>query len=144
MRIWNPEATIDSINQLCTDTMVDHLGIEITQLGDDFIKATMPVDHRTVQPMRLLHGGASVALAETIGSIASVLVIDQETTSGAVGITINANHIKSVAEKSMVTGIVKPISLGKSIHVWEISIFDSKEDLCCICRLTTKVLKKRS
>ena len=102
----------------------------------------MPVGPKTVQPMRLLHGGASVVLAETLGSIASWLACDPSEINGAVGIEINANHIKSAKEGDIVTGIVKPIKVGKTIHVWEINIYDSSEQLCCVSRLTTMILNK--
>jgi 1,4-dihydroxy-2-naphthoyl-CoA hydrolase len=143
MAIWFNETDIEKLNTLSRDTMVEHLDITFDEIGDDYLKASMPVDHRTIQPAGLLHGGASVSLAETLGSVASVLVVDPEINSGAVGIEINANHLKAAFSGDRVIGIVKPISIGKSIHVWDIKIYNSKEDLCCVSRLTTKVLKKR-
>lgn len=141
MSIWKKGVTVDLINQSGQMTLVDHLNIKIVELGEDYLKATMPVDKRTVQPMRILHGGASVALAETIGSIASVILKTDSKNKGAVGISINANHVKSAHEGEMVYGIATPISIGRSIHVWGIKIYNSKDELCCISRLTTKVLK---
>ena len=120
--------------------MVTHLGIEFTGIGDDFLEATMPVDHRTIQPMGLLHGGANVALAETLGSLAASLTVDQEK-EAVVGLEINANHLKSV-RSGKVKGIAKPIHLGKSTQVWEIKIFNEADQLCCISRLTMAILNK--
>ena len=115
------------------------LDIEITEIGENFIKAVMPVNEKTIQPFGILHGGASVVLAETIGSIASNLCLyDQQF---AVGLDINANHIKSV-KHNLVEGITKPIHLGRSTHVWEIKIHQS-DKLICISRLTTAVLNKK-
>lgn len=141
MSIWKEGVTAERINELSKTTMVDHLDIKIVEVGEDYLKATMPVDKRTVQPMRLLHGGASVALAETIGSIASVIIKTKTENKGAVGISINANHVKSAHEGEYVYGIATPISIGRSIHVWDIKIYNPKDELCCISRLTTKVLK---
>jgi 1,4-dihydroxy-2-naphthoyl-CoA hydrolase len=106
---------------------VKHLGIKFTEVGEDFLKATMPVDERTRQPYGLLHGGASIALAETLGSIGSALVIDTKLYN-CVGLEVNANHIRSASE-GLVTGIASPIHLGNSTHVWDIKIYDAKEKL---------------
>lgn len=121
--------------------MVNHLGIVFTGIGDDFLEATMPVDHRTKQPMGLLHGGANVALAETLGSLASSLTIDLEKKT-CVGLEINANHVRSVRE-GKVKGIAKPIHLGKSTQIWEIKIFNEAEQLCCVSRITMAILDKK-
>ncbi len=123
-------------------TMSEHLGISFTEVGTDYIKATMPVDHRTIQHYGLLHGGASCVLAETIGSVASAKIIDPEKFI-CVGIEINANHIRSVRE-GLVTGIVKPLHIGNSTHVWDIKIYDEREKLVCVSRLTVAILKKQS
>ncbi len=123
------------------NTMVDHLGIEFLEVSPQLIKAKMPVDHRTVQPFRILHGGASVALAETIGSIAAQMNIDQEKYM-AVGLDINANHIRS-ARKGFVYGVSNPLHIGKSTHVWEIKITDEDDKLVCISRLTMSIIEKR-
>lgn len=122
-------------------TMVGHLGIEFTDMGDDFLEATMPVDHRTKQPMGLLHGGANVVLAETLGSIAASLTIDLNTHS-CVGLEINANHLKSVREGKVI-GRTSPIHIGKSTQVWEIKIKNEAGQLCCISRITMAVLEKK-
>ncbi len=121
-------------------TMVDHLGIEYLEVGTDFIRARMPVDYRTVQPMRMLHGGASVALAETLGSFAANITVDIEK-QYCVGLEINANHIKSVSE-GYVYGITKPIHIGKNTQVWEIRITNEAEELVCISRITMAVLNR--
>ena len=121
-------------------TIGELLDIRFTEVGADFLKATMPVDHRTHQPYGLLHGGASCVLAETIGSVASAKVIDPEKFI-CVGIEINANHVRSV-RSGLVTGITTPIHIGASTHVWDIKIYDAREKLVCVSRLTVAVLKK--
>jgi len=140
--IWKYKFDVDSMNNISANTMVQNLGIKFTEIGDDYIIATMPVDHRTVQPMRILHGGASVALAETLGSVASYACIDG-TKYNTVGIEINANHLKAIAEgDDFVTGKVTPIKIGRKLHTWNIEIKDNKGNLVCISRLTTMVVKK--
>lgn len=123
------------------DTLGEHLGMQFIEVGDDYLKATMPVDKRTHQPYGLLHGGASVALAETIGSVASALIINPEKMM-CVGLEINANHLRGVSE-GLVTGIATPLHLGGSTHVWDIKIYDNQERLVCVSRLTVALLKKR-
>jgi len=141
MSIWyNKELTIADFEGWSKNTLGEHLGIQFTELGDDYLKATMPVDHRTHQPYGLLHGGASAALAETLGSICSALMIDREKFI-CVGIEINANHIRS-AKSGIVTGTCKPIHVGGSIHVWDINIIDEHNKLLCVSRLTVAILKK--
>ncbi|MEL6557707.1 MAG: hotdog fold thioesterase [Bacteroidota bacterium] len=121
--------------------MIEHLGIEITEIGEIFLKGTMPVDSRTKQPFGLLHGGASVVLAETLGSIASNGVVDSSKYA-VVGLEINANHIKS-AKNGLVSGLAKPIHLGKRTHVWEITINNDNGDLVCISRFTAAIIDKK-
>lgn len=121
--------------------MVEYLGIEITAISEDFLQGTMPVDHRTRQPFGLLHGGASVVLAETLGSTASNAVIDPAK-QYAVGLEINANHVKS-AKEGKVTGTAKPIHLGKRTHIWEIRITNEADQLICISRFTAAILDKK-
>lgn len=141
--IWfNKELTIADLAALNKQTIAEILSINYTEVGKDFIKAIMPVDHRTHQPYGLLHGGASCVLAETLGSIASAHVIDQGKFI-CVGIEINANHIRSV-RSGEVTGIVTPIHIGASTHVWDIKIYDEREKLVCVSRLTVAILKKPS
>jgi len=143
MSIWfNPAVTPADIQPLAKNTLGDHIGILITEIGEDFLKATMPVDQRTRQPYGLLHGGASVALAETLGSVASHLVVDSSKYN-SVGLEINANHIRGVRE-GLVTGIARPIHTGKSTHVWDIKIYDDREKLICVSRITVAIIKKES
>lgn len=138
MAIWYKLYLLEEVQQRGIGTMVEHIGITITEVGDDFLKGTMPVDHRTVQPMGILHGGASVALAETLGSIAANLVVDSEK-KYCVGLDINANHIRA-AKKGIVTGVARPLHLGASTQVWSIEIGDEENRLVCISRLTMAVL----
>jgi 1,4-dihydroxy-2-naphthoyl-CoA hydrolase len=138
MGIWATSTTVEKLNTRSADTLVAHIGIEYTAIGDDYIQARMPVDRRTVQPARILHGGASVVLAETLGSVAAYLCIDP-TRKMAVGIEINANHVRSVRE-GYVTGTVKPLHIGHSTQIWQIHIRDDQERLVCISRITLAVL----
>lgn len=141
MSIWfNKNLKITDLGAIEPGTMAEFLGMEWTELGDDFVKIKMPVDQRTKQPYGLLHGGASCALAETIGSVASQLVLDPNKFI-CVGLEINANHIRS-ARSGYVTGIAKPLHLGGTTHVWDIKIYDDTEKLICISRLTLAILKK--
>ncbi|KGE85514.1 hotdog fold thioesterase [Phaeodactylibacter xiamenensis] len=139
--IWKQEFTLEGIQQICQNTLVDHLDIVFTDFGDNYLEATMPVDHRTVQPARLLHGGASVALAETIGSVASQLCIPNIETHMAVGVEINANHLRS-ATRGRVSGRATPLRIGRKLHIWEIRITDEKERLICVSRLTIAVVQR--
>ncbi|NML23621.1 hotdog fold thioesterase [Pseudoflavitalea sp. G-6-1-2] len=140
--IWfRKDLTLSDIHHLRSNNMAEYLGIEFTELGPDFLKATMPVDHRTNQPYGILHGGASCVLAETLGSIGAALVMD-DTQFICVGLEINANHIRSVRE-GLVTGTATPIHLGRSTQVWDIKIHDQQEKLVCISRLTVAVLPKK-
>ena len=142
MNIWFKQGiSLDQLDQLNKNNLAEHLGMQFTEIGDNYLKATMPVDHRTQQPYGLLHGGASVALAETLGSVGSALIIDLEKYI-CVGIEINANHVRGV-KSGIVTGIATPIHIGSSTHVWDIKIYDDKEKLVCISRLTVSVLNKR-
>ncbi len=141
--IWfQKELSVELLSSLEKGTMGEHIGIEWTEVGPDFIKAKMPVDHRTRQPYGLLHGGASCVLAETIGSIASAMVVDHSKFY-CVGLEINANHVRS-AKDGFVTGVCKPLHLGASTHVWDIRIHDEKEKLVCVSRLTVAVLTRKS
>ena len=140
MSIWKLTPNISALNQLSSGTMVSHLGIKFIEIGNNYIKATMPVDHRTSQPEGLLHGGASITLAETLGSVGAYLCIDPLKYQ-CVGLEINASHLRTVRE-GYVTGIAKPLRLGKSAHVWEIRIFDPNERLACISRITIAVLNR--
>jgi 1,4-dihydroxy-2-naphthoyl-CoA hydrolase len=142
MAIWFKELQLEDVQKRGKGTMVEHLGIEFTGLGDDYLEGIMPVDERTIQPMGILHGGASIALAETLGSLAAELVIDASQ-KYCVGIEVNGNHIKS-AKKGFVTGIATPIHLGSSTQVWNINIKNEEGQLVCISRLTMAVLTKNN
>ena len=142
MTIWFKPYTINDIQWMLKDNMCEAIGIEITELTSDSIKGTMPVDHRTVQPMKILHGGASVALAETLGSIASNLIVDNSRFA-CVGLDINANHLRP-ASSGYVTGEAKAIHIGKKTHVWSIEIKNEKGQMVCISRLTMAVIEVTS
>jgi 1,4-dihydroxy-2-naphthoyl-CoA hydrolase len=137
----NPKITTDILNESSKNSMVEHLGIVFTDIGENCISAKMPVDHRTHQPMGFLHGGASVALAETLGSIAATFSVDYEKYD-CVGLEINANHVRSV-KHGWVHGIAKPIHIGRSTQIWEIRINNDTGDLVCTSRLTLAVIKKK-
>jgi 1,4-dihydroxy-2-naphthoyl-CoA hydrolase len=142
MTIWfNKNVSVEDLKSLGNGTMTEHLGIELIELGNNFLKAKMPVDQRTIQPYGLLHGGASCVLAETIGSVASHLIIDPSEFY-CVGIEINANHIRS-AKEGFVYGICSPLHIGSSTHVWDIRITNEEEKLICISRLTVGIMKKK-
>lgn len=131
--------TLDELNSMSSGTIAEHIGIIFTEIGDDFLVAKMPVDHRTHQPMKLLHGGASVVLAETLGSVASYLSIENPLQKKVVGLEINANHVRAV-HSGEVVGKVTPIHIGRSTHIWDIRITTAEGKLVCISRLTVAVL----
>jgi 1,4-dihydroxy-2-naphthoyl-CoA hydrolase len=138
--IFKYKPTIEEIEKLNKNTITEALGMEHIEIGDDYIIARLPVDHRTKQPFGLLHGGASVVLAEGLGSIASVMVLDSPNTGRVpVGVEINANHIKS-AKSGWVYGKATAIHIGGKTHIWEIKITNEDGDLICISRLTTMVI----
>jgi len=137
--IWSAKPNLEILNAVGQNNMTGHLGIEFIEAGDDYLKATMPVDERTKQPMGLLHGGASAVLAETMGSVASMLTLKNVATQGVVGIEINANHLSS-AKSGKVIGTVKPIKIGRTLQVWDIQIEDEKGKKICISRLTTMII----
>ncbi len=140
MSIWFQPFTLDQIKAISRNTMVEHLGIKITDFGDDYLKAQMPVDHRTKQPAGLLHGGASVALAETLGSFGSYLCVDPALYD-CVGVEINANHLRSKSD-GFVEGTARPLHIGSKLHVWEIHIHDEQHRLISVGRITLAVIKK--
>ena len=141
MGIFNQNATIAELNALSANTIAQQLGIVFTLIADDRIEATMPVDHRTHQPMGMLHGGASVTLAETLGSVAAMLCIDVNK-QYCVGLEINANHIRSVRQ-GLVKGVTRPIHIGKKTQVWDIRISTETDELVCISRITMAILDKK-
>lgn len=140
MGIFKEATTVEALNALSKNTLTEHLGIEFISIGDEHLEARMPVDARTHQPMGLLHGGASVALAETMGSVAAMMCVDRSK-QFCVGLEINANHLKGVRQ-GYVTGITKPIHIGKKTQVWEIRISNELNDLVCVSRITLAVLDK--
>lgn len=139
MAIWKRKIDIQIVTKRNEKTMSDHLGIDFLEIGDDYIIARMPVDHRTLQPYGIMHGGASCVLAETVGSIAANFCVDES--SYCVGLDINTNHIRSVKE-GFVTGTAKPFHLGRSTQVWGIEIKDAQNRLVSVNRLTMAVLQR--
>jgi len=140
MPIWMQKVDIETLNNIGINTHAAHIGIEFVEIGDDFLRAKMPVDQRTLQPAGLLHGGASMSLVETMGSVASVLCVDF-TKKNVVGIEINGNHLSS-ARSGFVIGKVTPVKIGKRLHVWSIEIRDQEDKLINQSRLTTMILDK--
>ena len=142
MAIWHHHSIeLAELQAFGVDTMAGHLGIEFTEIGENYLKARMPVDARTRQPYGVLHGGASAALAETLGSVGSACVINQEEFI-CVGLEINANHIRS-AREGHVYGTATSLHLGRTTHVWDIRILDDQDKLVCVSRLTVAILKKK-
>lgn len=137
---WKKEYTIKDLNDFSKNSIVGYLGIVFAERSSDSLSATMPVDKRTIQPLGILHGGASVVLAETLGSAASYMTVNDPVYT--VGLEINANHVRS-ADKGIVTGTAKPVHLGKTTQVWDIIIKNEKDQLICISRLTMAVLKTK-
>ena len=140
MSIWFQPVTPADLAGLHRGTLVEHLGIRITEIGEDFLAGTMPVDTRTRQPMGILHGGASVTLAETLGSVGASLCVDSRKFA-CVGQEINANHLRPVTS-GVVTGKARPIHLGRRSQVWQIEIRDERERLVCVSRITLAVVER--
>ncbi|MDE2139463.1 MAG: hotdog fold thioesterase [Gammaproteobacteria bacterium] len=140
MSIWLNPITVDDLNKYQQQSLVTHLGIRYTEVGEDYLKATMPVDARTKQPAGILHGGASATLAETLGSTGANLVVDRSKTL-CVGLELNCNHIRAMRE-GQVTGTARPLHIGRTTQVWEISITDDQERLVCVSRITMAVLDR--
>jgi 1,4-dihydroxy-2-naphthoyl-CoA hydrolase len=138
MSIWKSLRTLEELN-IVRGTLVDHLGIRFTEIGDDFVRGTMPVDARTIQPYGLLHGGASLALAETLGSTGAAMCIDAD--YQCVGQEINANHVRA-ARSGSVTGTARPIHIGGRTHVWGIDIVNEANKLVCVSRITMAIIKR--
>jgi len=140
--LWNNmHMDVGTLNNHATETMAQFLDIKFTEIAQGYLKATMPVGPKTHQPYGLLHGGASAVLAETVGSVASSLVIDQ-TRQMCVGIEINCNHVRAKKD-GIVTATAEPLHIGATTHVWDIKIKDEKERLICVSRLTVAILKKK-
>lgn len=142
MSIWKQSTDLGRINAWNHNTLVEHLGMRVTEIGADYVRGTMPVDARTRQPFGLLHGGASVALAESLGSLAGNLCLDLATEM-AIGLDINANHVRA-ATAGVVTGTARSLHLGRTTQVWEIRIEDERARLVCISRLTLAVVPRPS
>ncbi len=138
MAIWFQPVDVAAATEFCRNSVSDHLGIEFIEAGDDFLKGRMPVDQRTKQPAGILHGGSSVVLAESLASWAATFVIDPMKQS-CVGLEINANHLRAVRD-GHVTGVARPIHLGRSTQVWEVRITDQQDRLTCISRVTMAIL----
>lgn len=139
--MFKPGVNAATLNRMSQNTMVEHLAIEVTHMGEDYISAKMPVDHRTKQPMGLLHGGASVVLAETLGSMAATCTLNLEE-QYCVGLEINANHIKS-AKEGYVYGTTRPVHIGKRTQIWEIKITNDQQELVCISRITIAIIDRK-
>ena len=140
MSIWFKPFSVEDLNAYQQQTLVSHLGIRYTEVGEDLLSAVMPVDQRTKQPAGILHGGASVALAETLGSTGANLVVDRDKQL-CVGLEINANHVRAIREGE-VKGTARPLHVGGTTQVWEIKITDEKDRLVCISRITMAVLDR--
>ncbi len=138
--IWFRPYTLEEFARLQAGTLADHMGIAINEIGDDYLRGTMPVDARTWQPFRMLHGGASVVLAETLGSIAALMTVDTDKLH-CVGQEINANHLRGISD-GLVTGTARPFHIGGSSQVWGIEIRDPQNRLVCVSRLTVAVRPK--
>jgi 1,4-dihydroxy-2-naphthoyl-CoA hydrolase len=136
MAIWKHRPDPERLNRTSVGSMSDHIGIEMTDVGDDFLRGRMPVDHRTQQPMGLMHGGASATLAETLGSIAGLLTVDDD--QYCLGLELNISHLRAV-QSGYVTGTARPVKLGRTVQVWEIRIEDDDGRLVSISRLTLVV-----
>lgn len=141
MSIWFADPMPEMINQFHPNTMPETLGITFTEVGDDFLKAEMPIDQRTVQPFRVMHGGASATLAETLGSVGAQLTVDSSQ-KRCVGLSLNVSHIRAASEGSKVTGVARPFHIGRTTQVWDIQITDEREKLVTVARLTLAVLEQ--
>ena len=140
MRIWKQAISVELLNASCLNTAASHLGIEFLEVGDDFIRARVPVDSRTVQPYGLLHGGVAVVLAETLGSCGAAFSAPEG--HRTVGLDINANHLKGTTS-GWVTGITRPVHIGRSTQVWQIELSNDAGELTCVSRITMAVLTPR-
>ena len=138
----NTSLPLEKLNSMSVGNMVEYLGIEFTEVTPEYICAKMPVDTRTKQPFGLLHGGASVALAESLGSVASMLSLENPEKQAAVGVEINANHLKSVRD-GYVYAKCTALKIGRTMHIWDIKITNEVGDLVCVSRLTTAIIERR-
>ena len=140
MSIWKKPASVDALNRSSANTAVSHLGIEITEIGDDYVVGRVPVDARTVQPFGLLHGGVSVVLAETLGSLGAFYASPEGHT--AVGLDINANHLRAT-RSGWVTATARPVHIGRTTHVWQIDMVNDEGQPTCTSRITMAILAPR-
>lgn len=140
MSVWKRSATAEQLNEFANNTLVSHLQIRVTEIGEDFLVATMPVESFTRQPMGFLHGGASVVLAETLGSIAGHLASEEGCLS--FGVEINASHLRSV-QQGLVSAIARPFRIGSNLQVWDIQISNDQDELICVSRLTLAIKSPR-
>ncbi len=140
MALWTRPISVELLTEMSKDTTVEHLGIEMLEVGADFVRARVPVDHRTCQPRRLLHGGVSVVLAETLGSLAANFSCAPG--HHAVGLDINANHLRGVSS-GWVTGLAKPVHLGRTTQVWQIDMQDDQGKPTCVSRITMAILAEK-
>ncbi len=140
--IWkNVNISLDTLNEMCKDTMIGRQGIEFTEIAKDHLRATMPVDERNMQPFGILHGGASAVLIETIGSVASTLVVDYKQ-KACVGLSLNVNHLRAVS-KGYVHAVAYPLHTGRSTHVWDVKLFNDEDKLVAVGRMTVAVIDKK-
>ena len=140
MSIWKKPVTLERLKQTGANTAISHLGIEFTQVGDDFLRARVPVDERTRQPFGILHGGVSVVLAETLGSIGAFYACPEG--HNGVGLDINANHLRA-ATSGWVTGTARPVHIGRTTQVWQIDMVNDAGELTCVSRITMAILAPR-
>ncbi|MCX8211294.1 MAG: hotdog fold thioesterase [Lewinella sp.] len=138
--IWKTLPTLEGLNASGQNTAVDHLGIVFTEIGDDYLIAEMPVDHRSVQPMRMLHGGVSCVLIETLGSVAGMISVTNVGSDYVVGTEINASHLRGVPEGGKVIGKVMPVRIGRRVQVWSVEISNEAGKLICVGRITCQVI----
>lgn len=138
MSIWKREFSLEDLNQGCKNCAIEHLGIEFTGKGDDWLEATMPVNEKTMQPVGILHGGVSAALAETVGSLAGYCCTEEGQI--VVGAEINASHLRPAKKGGFVIGKAYPCKIGRTLQVWQIDIRDQDDKLCCVSRLTLSVI----
>lgn len=141
MSLFKPENTLDRLRERQRNTMVEYLGIELVELGPDFLRGTMPVTERSIQPMRIQHGGANVAFAETLASVATAATLDVERYA-ALGQEINANHLRPAPLGSMLAGITRPFHVGRRSQVWGIEISNERGQLVCIARITMAIVER--
>ncbi len=141
--LWKQAPDLDELQRSMQGTLLEHLGLTIDGIGDDWISVRMPVDHRSIQPYGILHGGASVALAESLGSLASLLCIENTSTHTPVGVEINANHLRPVPNGQFVIGTLSPVRIGRRMHVWNIEIRDPEDRLVCVSRLTIMIVERQ-